>query len=146
MRSAAAIVLTIALSGLTSAQDSLKTMPNVPPVDFGPGIFSTIAKLVMSLVVVVGLIYLCVFLLKKISNKTLPNSEQLIKVVSRSYLTPKQSLYIVKLGLKYAVLGVGENSVNLIKELSPEEVETLKQPEIDRQKNFQSVLKSILKK
>jgi flagellar biosynthetic protein FliO len=145
MKSLKAAAMLVLWVGVAGAQDTLKTLPTPPSIEFGAGIFGTIVKLLLALAVVVGLIYLSIFLLKRLSGRTLPNTEQLIKVVGRSYLTPKQSLYIVKLGLKYAVLGVGENSVNLIKELTPEEVETLK-PATDKPRNFQDVLKSMLKK
>jgi flagellar biosynthetic protein FliO len=145
MRIVKTATLALLLTCFAAAQDTLKTMPSPPAIDFSPGIFGTIVKLILSLVVVVGLIYLSIFLLKKISNRTMPSSDQLIKVIGRSYLTPKQSLYIVKLGLKYAILGVGENSVNLIKELSTEEIDSLK-PVADKPKGFQEVLKSMLKK
>jgi flagellar biogenesis protein FliO len=49
------------------------------------------------------------------------------------------------MGLSYAVLGVGESSVNLLKELSPEEVESL-QPPPKAKNGFQNVLKSVLKR
>jgi len=97
------------------------------------------------LVIIIGLIYGSIFLLKKFTNKTSPASDQLIKVIGKSYLAPKQSLYIVKMGLTYAVLGVCENSVNLLKELSPEEVESIKQPS-QKSNGFQNVLKSVLKR
>jgi flagellar biosynthetic protein FliO len=140
-----ALLLTAIPSCLTFAQDTLKTMPVPPQVDFSAGIVGIIVKLILSLIVIVGLIYLSIFLLKKISNKTMPNADQWLKVVGKSHLTPKQSLFIVKMGLKYAVLGVGEDSVNLIRELTPEEAESLKPP-VEKPKNFQSIFKSVLNK
>jgi len=146
MKSLKAAAMLVLWVGVAGAQDTLKTnLPMPPSIEFGAGIFGTIVKLILALVVVVGLIYLSIFLLKKFSNRTMPNTDQLIKVIGRSYLTPKQSLYIVKLGAKYSVLGVGENAVNLIKELSPEEIESLK-PTAEKPKSFQDVFKSMLKK
>lgn len=146
MKSLKAAAMLVLWVGVAGAQDSLKTLPMPPSIEFGAGIFGTIVKLILALVVVVGLIYLSIFLLKRLSGRTMPNTDQLIKVMGRSYLTPKQSLYIVKLGVKYAVLGVGENTVNLIKELSPEEVESLKPIAAEKPKSFQDVLKSMLRK
>jgi flagellar biosynthetic protein FliO len=145
MKSLKAAAMLVLWVGVAGAQDTLKTLPMPPTMEFGVGVFGTIVKLLLALAVVVGLIYLSIFLLKKLSGRTMANTEQLIRVVGKSYLTPKQSLYIVKLGLKYAVLGVGDNSVSLIKELSSEEVESLR-PTTDKPRSFQDVLKSMLKK
>lgn len=46
-----------------------------------------------------------------------------VKEFTRHYLTPKSYLSITKIGKKYFCLGVSENSVNLITEISPEEIE-----------------------
>jgi flagellar biosynthetic protein FliO len=143
LKAAATLVLWVGVAG---AQDTLKTLPLPPSIEFGAGIFGTIVKLILALVVVVGLIYLSIYLLKRLSGRNMPYADQLIKVIGRSYLTPKQSLYVVKLGAKYAVLGVGENTVNLIKELSAEEVESLGPTIVNKPKSFQDVLKSMLKK
>jgi len=130
---------------LTPAQDSLGTRPDLPAMNFGPGIAEILFKLVISLVVIIGLIYGSIFLLRKISNRTLPQANQWVKVIGRSYLTPKQSLYIVKMGQKFAVLGVGDSSINLIKELTPEEAESLNVP-TDKPREFAGIFKNLLKK
>jgi len=139
------IVLVAIFPGLLYAQDTLSALPPPPDVNYGSGIASIIFKLFISLVIIIGLIYFTVFLLKKISNRTLPGGNNLIKVIGKTYLTPKQSLYIVKLGLSYSVLGVGENSVNFIKELSAEEVQSLQSVD-EKPKGFQNILKSVLNK
>lgn len=139
------LFVVLAIPCLSAAQDTTNVFPEQPEITYNPGIAGILFKLFISLVVIIGLIYCSIFLLKKISNKTSHSSDQLIKVVGKSHLTPKQSLYIVKMGLSYAVLGVCENSVNLLKELSPEEVESLKQP-LPKSNGFQNVLKSVLRR
>ncbi|MCP4583181.1 MAG: flagellar biosynthetic protein FliO [candidate division Zixibacteria bacterium] len=143
MKLIAVVLVLIPLSAY--AQDTLSTMPQVPDVNYSPGIASIIFKLIVSLIIIVGLIYFTVFMLKKIGSRTMPNGNDLIKIVGKSYLTPKQSLYIVKLGMSYSVLGVGDNSVNLIKELSTEEVASF-QTSAEKPKGFQNVLRSVLKR
>jgi flagellar biosynthetic protein FliO len=140
-----ALLLAAIPSCFVFAQDTVGVLPTPPQIDFSAGIVGTIIKLILSLVVIIGLIYLSIFLLKKIANKTMPNADQWIKVIGKSHLTQKQSLFIVKMGFKYAVLGVGEDSVNLIRELTPEEAESLKPP-VEKTRNFQSIFKSVLKK
>ncbi len=133
------------IPSLSYAQDTLTTVTQPPEINYAPGLASILFKLFVSLIVIIGLIYVFIFLLKKIGNKSLPDNSNLIKIIGKSYLTPKQSLYIVKLGSSYVVLGVGENSTSLIKELSPDEVETL-QSISEKPKGFQNVLKSVLRK
>ncbi len=130
---------------ITLAQDSLANRPDLPAMNFGPGIAEILLKLIISMAVIIGLIYGSILLLRKISNRTLPQANQWVKVIGRSYLTPKQSLYIVKMGPKFAVLGVSDNSVNLIKELTPEEAESLNTPS-EKPREFAGIFKSLLKK
>jgi flagellar biosynthetic protein FliO len=127
------------------AQDTLDTPIQTPNLNYDPGIGSIIFKIILSLVVIIGLIYLTVFFLRKISNRSMPSSQGMIKVVGKSYLTPKQSLFIVKLGSSYSVLGVGDSSVNYIKDLSPEEAESFESSPKDI-KGFQNIFKSVLGK
>ena len=145
MRILRALPAILIFYSLSYAQDTLKTVPVLPEIDYSPGIVGILFKLILSMVIIVGLIYLSIFMLKKISNRTIPSGDGLVKVIGKSYLTPKQSLFIVKLGLSYAILGVSENSVNLIKDLSAEEVESLKKNS-EKPRSFQSVLKSVLRK
>lgn len=127
------------------AQDSLTAPIQPPDINYNPGLAGIIFKLILSLVIIIGLIYATVFILKKLGHRSLPGSSGMIEVISKSYLAPKQSLYIVKLGTSYSVLGVGESSINLIKELSPDEVESFKKPSQDV-KGFQNIFKSVLGK
>ena len=78
-------------------------------------------KMLMGLGVVIGLAFV---LLKYILPKTRLRSfqrHQWLQVVSRVPMTPKSSVYCVKFAERFFVLGVSEESVNLITELSPEE-------------------------
>lgn len=127
------------------AQDTTSVKPFQPEITYDPGIAGVIFKLILSLAIIIGLIYLTVFLLKKLGNRSLPNGNEMIKVIAKSYLTPKQSLYIVKLGSSYSVLGVGESAVSHIKDLSSDEIRTLETGS-DKPKGFQNVLKSVLGK
>jgi len=145
MKTITALFAVLAIPCISTAQNTTDAALVPPDIAYNPGIASILFKLFISLVIIIGLIYGSIFLLKKFTNKTSPASDQLIKVIGKSYLAPKQSLYIVKMGLTYAVLGVCENSVNLLKELSPEEVESIKQPS-QKSNGFQNVLKSVLKR
>jgi flagellar biosynthetic protein FliO len=145
MKYLATLLVVIPYTIYAQTQDTLNTVAQMPDINYSPGLASIIFKLVVSLAVIVGLIYLTVFLLKKLNNKGLPGNDSMIKIISRSYLTPKQSLYIVKLGESYSVLGVGESSVSHIKDLSADEVDVIRADD-SKPRGFQNVLKSVLGK
>jgi len=140
------IIAVLLLPAIVSGNDSTFTAGQLPGIDYNTNIGGTLLKLALSLVLVVGLIYGSVFLMKKFNNKSMPGTDQFIKILGKSYLAPKQSLYVVKLGLSYAVLGVTESSVNMVKELNAEEVESLQADQSKKPATFQGVLKSVLRK
>lgn len=90
---------------------------------FAPSLFGIVVKLVISLAVIIGLIYLSTYFMKKLNSRVAGggNMNDAIRIMGRTFLSPKQSLYIVKIGQKYNVIGVCENSISKITELSEEE-------------------------
>jgi len=91
----------------------------VPP----PSMFSTSVRMIISLLIIIALIYVVVYILKRYSYPTNPGTSELIKVVSFSYLNPKEMLYLVKVGEKLLLLGVTPNNINLITEFNESEFE-----------------------
>ncbi len=89
----------------------------VPP----PGMLSTSIRMIFSLIIVLALIYLVVYILKRYSYPGGSGQSDLIKVVSFSYLRAKEMLYIVKVGERLLLLGVTPNNINLITELKEED-------------------------
>ncbi|MCJ7459056.1 MAG: flagellar biosynthetic protein FliO [candidate division Zixibacteria bacterium] len=84
--------------------------------DTGTG--SLIIRLFLSLVLIIGLIYLSLFLLKKSSLGLKKNrAGDLIQVLERCYISPKKGIFIVKIGSKLLALGVTENQISLLSEL-----------------------------
>ncbi|MDC1067863.1 flagellar biosynthetic protein FliO [Candidatus Kapabacteria bacterium] len=81
----------------------------------------------------VGAIGVIFFVLKKYSKKISPkmggNNE--IQIISRSSLTPKSHLYIVEIENQKLVLGVTENSINLVKELDIDKKIELEEKNLD---------------
>jgi flagellar protein FliO/FliZ len=84
--------------------------------DTGTG--SLILRLFLSLVLIIGLIYLSLFLLKKSSLGLKKNrAGDLIQVLEKCYISPKKGIFIVKVGSKLLALGVTETQINLLSEL-----------------------------
>jgi len=85
--------------------------------DTGTG--SLIIRLFLSLVLIIGLIYLSLFLLKKSSFGLKKNrAGDLIQVLEKCYISPKKGIFIVKVGSKVLALGVTEAQINLLSEIN----------------------------
>jgi len=93
-------------------------------------LFYTSLRAMFSLMVVVGLIYLFVHFLRKSSGSQKQASYKnkgIFSVVGRLYLSPKKTIYLVRIGEKILVLGVDERihllstikNENTIKSLEP---------------------------
>ncbi len=94
-----------------------------PPNIYSPSLFGIVVKLLISMVVIIGLIYLSMYFLKKINSRAAGGGiiGDTIKIIGRTFLSPKQSLYLVKIGDRYAIIGATEQSVSMIGELSEKE-------------------------
>jgi flagellar biosynthetic protein FliO len=85
--------------------------------DAGTG--SLVIRLFISLVLITGLIYLSLFLLKKSSLGLKRNrNRDLIQILEKCYISPKKGIFIVKIGSKILALGVTEVQINLLSEIS----------------------------
>jgi flagellar biosynthetic protein FliO len=116
----------MAFAGNALAQTSSDNVMPVPsPAAYAPSMFGIIIKLIFSMILIVGLIYLSSYFLKKMNSRSAGTGSvsDIIKVLGRSYIAPKQCLYVVKIGDRYSVLGATESNINFISELSKEEAD-----------------------
>ena len=111
----------------------------VPP----PGMLSTSIRMILSLIVVLALIYLVVYILKRYSYPGAHGQSDLIKIVSFSYLRTKEMLYIVKVGEKLLLLGVTPNSINLITELEEEDFKVGFKEKLEGTKGIKTVAEEL---
>lgn len=127
MRFLCSIPIIAASVGNVFAQTAFSDTIQAPnPVTYTPSLFGILIKLVLSMVIVVGLIYFSMLLLKKMNSRTAGSSlDDTIRVMGRAYLAPKQCLYVIKIGDKFSVVGATESNINLITELNREEAEKL---------------------
>jgi flagellar protein FliO/FliZ len=81
--------------------------------------FLDIVKAFIPLIIIVGLLYGVMLFIKKYGASIKGNKGGLIpiKVLSTQMIMPKKFISIVKVDNKLLVLGVSENSINLLKEL-----------------------------
>lgn len=114
----------------------------IPDTDTG----SLIIRLFLSLVLIIGLIYLSLFLLKKSSLGLKKNrAGDLIQVLEKCYISPKKGIFIVKVGSKLLALGVTETQINLLSELdsSPESKSDLKDKAVSEKEMTGTLLQKI---
>ncbi len=147
------IIAILVIPGCVFAQQANHDSLMVPSAQsFAPSMMGIIAKLVISLILIVGLIYASMFFLKKINARASGGGTvgDIIKIVGRTFLSPKQCLYLVKIGEKYMVLGATEGSINLIDHISQAEFEELKKNnikanDVNPQSKFAMMLKGIVR-
>lgn len=91
--------------------------------------FFDLLKTFVPLVLVLGLLYGVLILVRKYSISFKPGSSGpvSVKVLSSQMIMPKRYVSIVKVKDKLLVLGVSEHSINLLKEFDyiPEEFENI---------------------
>ena len=119
-----AAAITIIMAVTARAQTVAGDSTSVPINEiYSPSLSGILVKLVISLVLIVGLIYLSTYFMKKINSRASGggNVGDIIKIIGRTYLSPKQSLFLVKIGKRYTVLGVSDHGISPVTELTREE-------------------------
>jgi flagellar biogenesis protein FliO len=92
------------------------------------------------LITAVGIIVIIMLLVKKISMKRLENRATInLNVITKVTLQPKNHLFVVKAANKLLVLGVTDNSINILTELEPDLEQT-----ITNKSNSDAILKQVI--
>ncbi|MFH1701052.1 MAG: flagellar biosynthetic protein FliO [Candidatus Zixiibacteriota bacterium] len=124
-----------------AVENSASKDPVVPSVT--GEILPSLSRIGIALAVIVAIIYLTVFLLKKISGKGLGRAARgkTVQIVEHTYLAPKKSVCLLKMADRAVLVGITEANINLLTECEWDEL-----PEENRQmitkapKGFQSAL------
>jgi len=84
-----------------------------------------LVKLLLALVVVVAGIYGFLIVLRKLmgSKFSANSSNHLLETLETTYVAPKKSVSLIRYGDKAVLVGVAENSISVLAELSREETE-----------------------
>ena len=87
---------------------------------------SNIIQTFIVLITAVGVIAVIMMLVKKISMKRLGSRSTVnLNVITKITLQPKNHLFVVKAANKLLVLGVTDNSINILTELDPDLEQTI---------------------
>lgn len=113
-----------------------------------PGIFSTFLRLLIALGLVVGLIFVTVWGLKLIWEKRGLNNPaddtKPVKILTSTYLAPRKAIYLVEVGSRILVLGVGNDEVNRLDVITdPDEIEMIRH---SSQAGFPNILNRLLQR
>ena len=112
--------------------------------------FYDVIKVFFPLVLIVGLLYTVLHFVKKSGFSIRGSNSKLyknlnVKVISSQMIMPKKFISIVKIKDKFLVLGVSENSINMLKEFDDEnEYDEPVYNEKNSENNFLSILKKNL--
>lgn len=119
-------------SGLEEAPVEAARTADIPTVDKLQGtdgdksemltLFSAIAKVAGSLGIVVGLMFLVVYMFKKVGmGKTGISNSSLIRVMDTRMIAPKKYVAVLQLADEFVAVGVTDESINLLTRLEPTE-------------------------
>ena len=138
------LILTVALGSIVSADDAASTTAvppsqdavaeeTVPPPEsqaigteteasqmpsLTESVLPSLTRIGLSLCVIVAIIYLTIFLLKKLSGNRIGGKKgTAIQVVETTYLAPKKSVCLLKLADRAVLVGITDNNINLLTEL-----------------------------
>lgn len=96
------------------------------------------------LISAVGIIAGIMLLVKKISMKRMENRATInLSVISKITLQPKNHLFVVKAANKILILGVTDNSINILTELDPQSDESGSSDKINLN-NADDLLKNVV--
>src|SRR5207302_791190 len=92
--------------------------------DEGPSLFWTLLRTLVVLGVVVGLVYLTlnVGLRRLMGIRGMGVRTPFVSVLERIQLDSKRTVFVIKAGAEYLLVGAGEGSMSLLTKLDPAEV------------------------
>jgi len=122
---ATALLIILAGSPLMADDIPADTVAASTPLtpEFSGQVAPTLFKLGMALLLIVALIYISIMMLKKLSNGKMGKQglTGTIEVVDRHHLSPKKQLCLIKIENKHFLIGVTEQAVNLVADVSDQE-------------------------
>ena len=88
----------------------------IPPMgsDLGP----TLLQLVGAMLLIVAVIYASMWLMKRYTIGKTGNGGELIEIIERRHLSPKQALYVIRVGEQHLLIGVTEGGISKLSEVA----------------------------
>jgi len=112
-----------------------QTSTDMPKIET-PSLFWYSVKMLFALFVVLGIILGFAYILRKLGTKTMvTGSQEIVSVLEMVPILNKWYVVLLKVGTKFYLVGLTENSMNLIAELSREDIE---------ERKFETTIKKIV--
>jgi flagellar biogenesis protein FliO len=113
-----------------------------------PGVFSTLLRLFLALIIIVALIVATVFGLKLMLDKkgwnAFSEEGKSIRVLTSTFLAPRKSIHLVEIGKRILVIGAGNEELTCLDVITdPAEIELLRQT---HQQGFQKIFNKVIRK
>ena len=102
----------ISLVNVLSAGALRAQQEEVPEI--GGDLAPTLLQLLGALLLIVAFIYASVWLMKRYSTGKVNNGGGFVTIIERKHLTPKQALYVLKVGDEHLLVGATESGINKI--------------------------------
>jgi flagellar biogenesis protein FliO len=121
------ILICLAVCGSAFAQSTISdTTETVATPGISDQLGSTLLKLGLALVMIVGLIYLSVIMLRKLSHGKMGRQalSGTIRIEDRNFVSPKKQLCLVRIDKKVLLVGITEQAINLVADVSDQDFET----------------------
>lgn len=106
-------------------------------------VLPSLSRIGIALAVIVAIIYLTVFLLRKISGNGLGRASRgkTVQVVEHTFLAPKKSVCLLKMADRAVLVGITEANISLLTECEWEELpEENRKITVKSSKGFQNIL------
>ena len=112
---------------LTDRSPSESSSAGAPGTFSGGAIGMSIFKMLSALVVVLVCIYAGIFLLRKFLNRryNAAGGERILQVMETAYVGQKKTVSLVRVAQKSVLIGVTDNNISVLTELSEEETAAL---------------------
>lgn len=103
-------------------------------------------KVFLFTVLVIGLIFLLLFVYRKIGGKTVTGAQKSVRVLARQSVGPRQAILIVLIENKKYAIGQTDHNLNLLAELGEASEEDLAKSDLEQVKqNFAGILANMRK-
>lgn len=120
------ILICLAVCGSAYAQGTISdTTETMATPGISDQLGSTLLKLGLALVLIVGLIYLSVIMLRKLSYGKMGKQalSGTIRIEDRNFVSPKKQLCLVRIEKKILLVGITEQAINLVADVSDQDFE-----------------------
>lgn len=131
-----AVILAIALIGLLllgndpasavrlgtdTGADSLMAASQATTPEFVGTAMPSMLRMVFALIVVIGAIYGGLWLLKRSMNRGFARGGRTLEVLETTAVAPKKTISLVRVADKAVLVGVTENGISMLTELTPDQ-------------------------